>query len=111
MAVLSKPIHITDDTIEKVLSTTDKPVIIDFWADWCGPCHMIAPILEQVAEEFEGRALVTKLNVDENRISAEKYGIRSIPTLLFFKNGKLVDNQVGVVPKQMISDKLRKLSN
>ena len=108
MAVITKPIHITDDTLDKVLATKDKPVIIDFWAEWCGPCHMIAPILEEIAEEFEGKALVTKLNVDENRMSAEKYGIRSIPTLLFFKNGQLVDQQIGVVPKQILSDKLNR---
>ena len=108
MTVLSKPIHITDDSIEKVLATKDKPVIIDFWAEWCGPCHMIAPILEELAEDFEGQALITKLNVDENRVSAEKYGIRSIPTLLFFKNGQVVDQQIGVVPKQILSEKLSK---
>jgi len=107
--VISKPIHITDQTIDKILSTTDKPVIIDFWAEWCGPCHMIAPILEEVAAEYEGKALVTKLNVDDNRISAEKYGIRSIPTLLFFKNGEVVDKQIGVVPKQMITNKVESL--
>jgi len=106
MAVITKPIHITDDTIDKVLATKDKPVIIDFWAEWCGPCHMIAPILEEIASDFEGKALVTKLNVDENRASAEKFGIRSIPTLLFFKDGQLVDRQIGVVPKQILSEKL-----
>ena len=108
MSVITKPIHITDDSIDKVLATKDKPVIIDFWAEWCGPCHMIAPILEEIAEEFEGKALVTKLNVDENRVSAEKYGIRSIPTLLFFKNGEVVDQQIGVVPKQILSEKLNR---
>lgn len=108
MTVISKPIHITDDTIDKVLATQDKPIIIDFWAEWCGPCHMIAPILEEIAEDYEGKALVTKLNVDENRASAEKYGIRSIPTLLIFKNGEIVDQQIGVVPKQVISEKLDK---
>lgn len=108
MTVISKPIHITDDTIDKVLATQDKPIIIDFWAEWCGPCHMIAPILEEIADDYEGKALVTKLNVDENRASAEKYGIRSIPTLLIFKNGEIVDQQIGVVPKQVISEKLDK---
>jgi len=109
MTVVTKPIHITDQTIDKILTSTDKPVLIDFWAEWCGPCHMIAPILEEVAEEMEGKVLVTKLNVDENRMSAEKYGIRSIPTLLFFQNGKIVDGQIGVVPKHVITDKINSL--
>jgi thioredoxin 1 len=98
-------IQITDATLDKVLKT-DKPVVIDFWAEWCGPCRMVAPIIEQLAEEYKDKAVVAKMDVDSNPDTSVKFGIRNIPTLLFFKNGQIVDKQVGAVPKSVLASKL-----
>ena len=101
-----KPITITDDNFEKEVIKSDKPVLIDFWAAWCGPCRMIAPIVEELAQEYDGKVKIGKLDVDENQQTAIKFGVRSIPTLLIFKNGALKDTIIGAVPKAQIVQKL-----
>lgn len=101
-----KPITITDENFAVEVLQSDLPVIIDFWAVWCGPCKMIAPIMEEFAVEYDGRVKVGKLDVDNNQQSAIKYGVRSIPTVLYFKNGKLFDTIIGAVPKVHFKQKL-----
>lgn len=101
-----KPINFTDENFENEVLKSDKPVLIDFWAVWCGPCRMIAPIVEELANEYDGKVKIGKLDVDANQESAIKYGVRSIPTLLIFKNGKVVDTIIGAVPKNHIVQKL-----
>lgn len=100
----------TDDNFESEVLHSDQPVLVDFWATWCGPCRTIAPTIEELASEYEGRAKVVKLDVDNNPQTAMKYGIRSIPSLLFFKGGKPVDQMVGVVPKRVLAEKLDTLA-
>jgi len=100
------PIQITDSNFEQEVEKSDIPVLLDFWAVWCGPCKMIAPIVEELAGEYQGKVKIGKLDVDNNPGVASKYGIRSIPTLLIFKGGKKVDEIVGAVPKPMITNKL-----
>ncbi len=101
--------QVTDATFENQVLNSGKPALVDFWATWCGPCRIIAPHVEALAEEFDGKALVGKLDVDANRNTAIKYGIQSIPTLLYFKGGKVVDRVVGVVDKKVIKEKLTAL--
>jgi thioredoxin 1 len=101
-----KPLTFTDDNFELEVIQSDKPVLIDFWAVWCGPCKMIAPIVEELAVEYEGKAKIGKLDVDENQNVSIKYGVRSIPTLLIFKGGKVIDTIIGAVPKAHIVQKL-----
>ena len=101
-----KPVTFTDDNFAAEVLQSDKPVLIDFWAVWCGPCKMIAPIVEELAVEYEGKAKIGKLDVDNNQQSAIKYGVRSIPTVLIFKGGKVVDTIIGAVPKVHIKQKL-----
>ncbi len=103
---MAQPIHLTDDQFENEVLKSDVPVLIDFWAAWCGPCRMIAPIVEELAVEYEGKAKITKLDVDNNQNTAQQYGIRSIPTVLIFKNGEVVDSIIGAVPKQQIVERL-----
>jgi thioredoxin 1 len=101
-----KPIEITDENFESEVLKSDKPVLIDFWAVWCGPCKAIAPIVEELANEYDGKAKIGKLDVDSNQQTSIKYGVRSIPTLLIFKDGKLADTIIGAVPKSSIVNKL-----
>lgn len=101
-------IEITDSNFEEVVMKSDKPVLVDFWAEWCGPCRMVGPVVEELAKEYEGRAVIGKVNVDENPDISVKFGIRNIPALLFFKNGEIVDKQIGAVPKSALAEKLDK---
>ena len=99
-------LEFTDANFEELVLKSDKPVIVDFWAEWCGPCRMVGPIVEELGKEYDGKAVVGKLNVDQNPGITMKYGIRNIPTILFFKNGEVADKQVGAVPKSTIVAKL-----
>jgi thioredoxin 1 len=99
-------VEATDGNFEQLVLQADKPVIVDFWAEWCGPCRMVGPIVEEVGVEYEDKVVVAKLDVDSNPGVTQKYGIRNIPTILFFKNGDVADKQVGAVPKSTIVNKL-----
>jgi thioredoxin 1 len=101
-----KTITITDENFEEEVIKSSKPVLIDFWATWCGPCKMIAPIVEELVDEYDGKAKIGKLDVDNNQQTAIKFGVRSIPTILIFKDGKLKDTIIGAVPKGQIVQRL-----
>lgn len=102
-------VEVNDSNFEEKVLKSDKPVIVDFWAEWCGPCRMIGPIVEELSEDYKDQVVCTKLDVDSNPGVASKYGIRNIPTILFFKNGEIVDKQVGAVPKSNLEAKLKPL--
>ncbi len=102
-------VHVTDQNFEKEVLQSDIPVLVDFWAAWCGPCRAIAPVIEELAEEYAGKLKVCKMNVDENPITPGKFGIRAIPTLIFFKNGQAVDMITGAVAKSTIENVIQRL--
>lgn len=100
----NEPIHVTDDAFEKSVLGAELPVVVDFWAPWCGPCRMVEPILEKLAGEYAGKVLIAKVNTDEHPKWAGKYGVRGIPTMIFVAGGKLVHQQVGALPEPMLRD-------
>ncbi len=102
-------LEITDANFEELVMNSDKPVLVDFWAVWCGPCKMLGPVVNQIADEYEGKAVVGKLDVDANQQYAAQFGVRNIPTVLIFQNGELVGRQVGVSPKKVYTEALDKL--
>ena len=102
-------LEITDANFEELVMNSDKPVLVDFWAAWCGPCKMLGPIINQIGDEYAGKAVVGKLDVDANQQYAAKFGVRNIPTVLIFQNGELVGRQVGVAPKNQYTEAIDKL--
>ncbi len=103
---MANPVAVSDTSFEQEVLQSDKPVLVDFWAEWCGPCRLIGPIVDELATEYEGRAKFTKVNVDDNPDISMKFNIRSIPTLLIFKGGEVVDQVIGAVPKSQLTRKL-----
>jgi thioredoxin 1 len=99
-------IEVTDANFEEVVLKSEIPVVVDFWAEWCGPCRMVAPVVEELSHDYEGKVLVTKVDVDSNPNTAMQFGIRSIPTILFVKNGEVVDKHVGAAPKSSLAAKV-----
>ena len=102
--MISEPVHVTDAAFDKTVMQSNTPVIVDFWAPWCGPCRMVAPVLAKLAKEYSGKLLVAKVNTDENPEWATKFGVQGIPTMLFVANGKIVHRQVGALPEPMLRD-------
>jgi thioredoxin 1 len=101
--VSEKIVHVTDDTFEEEVLKSGEPVLVDYWADWCGPCKMIAPVLDEIADEYTGRIKIAKLNIDENPNTPPRYGIRGIPTLMLFKDGEVEATKVGAVSKSQLT--------
>jgi thioredoxin 1 len=106
---MTKPMNITDAQFDQEVVQSATPVVVDFWAPWCAPCRMIAPTLESLSKELDGKVRFVKINVDENPLQASKFGVQGIPTLLFFRNGELVDTAVGAYPEPMLRDKLEEV--
>jgi thioredoxin 1 len=102
--MINEPVHVTDAAFEKVVLNSELPVVVDFWASWCGPCKMVAPALDKIAKEQAGKMVVAKVNTDENQEWAIKYDVQGIPTMLFFANGKIIHKQVGALPETMLRD-------
>ena len=102
-------LEITDSNFDELVLQSDKPVVVDFWAEWCGPCKMIGPIIDEMSKDYEGKALIGKVNVDQNANVSAQFGVRSIPTVLFIKDGEVVDKSVGAVPKATLDSKLEAL--
>ena len=101
-------LKVTDATLDEVLNS-GKPVVLDFWAEWCGPCRMVGPIIDELAQEYEGKVVIGKVDTEENDETTSKFGIRNIPTILFFKNGELVDKQVGAAQRSALVEKIENL--
>ena len=99
-------IEVTDANFEEVVLQSDKPVLVHFWAEWCGPCRMIGPLVSELSDDYKDRAVIAKMDVDSNPGTAAKFGIRNIPTILFFKGGEIADKQVGAVPKTILASKI-----
>lgn len=99
-------VEITDENFEEVVLKSEVPVVVDFWAEWCGPCRMIGPIIDEMHGEYEGKAVIGKVNVDENPSVSAKFGVRNIPTILFIKDGEVADKSIGAVPKAQLTEKL-----
>ena len=106
-----KPVEVTDTNFQTEVLKSATPVLVDFWAEWCGPCKMIAPIVEELAREYDGKLKVGKVDVDSNQQVSMQFGVRSIPTLLIFKDGKVVDQVIGAVPKRLLAEKIAKHLN
>lgn len=102
-------VEITDANFEDVVLKSDKPVVVDFWAEWCGPCRMLTPIIEKMSGDYDGKAVIGKVNVDQNPGVSAQFGVRNIPTVLFIKGGEVADKSVGAVPEAALTDKLNKL--
>ncbi len=100
--MITEPLHVTDDAFEKTVLKSEVPVVVDFWAPWCGPCKMVAPILDKLADEFAGKMLIAKVNTDDNPKWAQSYNVQGIPTMLFIADGKVVHQQVGALPEPML---------
>ncbi|MBI3005253.1 MAG: thioredoxin [Ignavibacteriales bacterium] len=106
-----KPVEVTDSNFQTEVLNSQTPVLVDFWAEWCGPCKMIAPVVEELAREYDGKLKVGKVDVDANQQVSMQFGVRSIPTLLIFKQGKVVDQVIGAVPKRLLAEKIAKHLN
>ena len=106
---IEKVLHITEDTFENEIINSNLPVLVDFWAPWCGPCRMLGPIIDSLAEEFDGRAKIAKINVDENANLARRYNVMTIPTVLIIKNGQVMETSIGAKPKEEFADMLDKV--
>jgi len=102
-------LELTDQNFDEIVLQSNKPVVVDFWAEWCGPCRMVGPIVEEIGNDYDGKVIVGKLDVDSNPAITRKFGIRNIPTVLFFKDGEIADKQVGAVPKSNLVNKLEAL--